>query len=238
MTNKTDITVSEICKTYGKKTPALSGVSLTVGQGSFFALLGPNGAGKTTLTRILASLSVPDSGEVRVGGIDPGRDPKKLQRLIGVSVQDNDLDPRSTARKHLFFQSRLFGMTRAEAGKRTEELLRSFGLETEADKKSSELSGGNKRKLHCALALVHRPRILFLDEPTVGMDPEVRRNFWSVINGFNKTEGATIFLTTQYLEEADWAQACFFCWFTRRGSGGSAIFPNSAAADISRLSFR
>jgi ABC-2 type transport system ATP-binding protein len=127
----------------------------------------------------------------------------KIQKMIGVASQDNEIDPTEKVENLLIFQGRLFGMKKPEATKRANELIQLFELEKERNKKASVLSGGNKRRLHCALALVHRPRILFLDEPTVGMDPVARANFWEVITQLNSKETVTIFLTTQYLDEAD-----------------------------------
>lgn len=127
----------------------------------------------------------------------------KMLRIIGVASQDNEIDPTEKVEELLVFQGRLFGMNKSEATNRANELIQLFELEKERDKKASALSGGNKRRLHCALALVHRPKILFLDEPTVGMDPVARANFWEIISQLNKDEAVTVFLTTQYLEEAD-----------------------------------
>jgi ABC-2 type transport system ATP-binding protein len=195
-----------VSKSYRKGklvTEALRDFSLTIPRGSRFALLGPNGAGKSSLIRILAGLSRPDSGRIRVGGIDPARQPRKLQEKIGVALQDNDLDPKATIREHLVLQGRLFGFGPKPARNRAAELTEIFGLEEMADKKAGVLSGGFKRRLHCALALVHLPEILFLDEPTVGMDPEARGAFWKALRQFCDSEGTTLFLTTQYLDEAD-----------------------------------
>ena len=135
--------------------------------------------------------------------MDPERRPRALQQTIGVVPQGNDLDPLVTPTKMLSFQCRLFGMTRRRALLRSEELIDAFSLYSVKDKRALELSGGTKRRLHCALALVHRPQILFLDEPTTGMDPEARSRYWELLREVHEREGTTIFLTTQYLEEAD-----------------------------------
>ena len=201
-------------KSYGD-TAALDSVDLCVQQEAFFALLGPNGAGKTTMVKVMTTLARPDAGKVRIAGYDPFDAWEAVQRRIGVVLQENALDPEVTAEEQLIFQGRLFGMSKNEAKTRAAELLEAFALGTdpspfsekkvrgEVGKKAKTLSGGNRRRLDCALALVHRPEILFLDEPTTGMDPHARKVFWSAISRLNRSEGVTIFLTTQYLEEAE-----------------------------------
>jgi len=192
-----------VTRTYRKGPRALAGVDLEIAAGARFALLGPNGAGKSTLTRILCTLSRHDTGSVRVDGITLGKDSASIRERIGVALQDLQLDPEASPRTQLVFQGRLFGLDSAKAAARAEELLARFGLVEIADRKVKDLSGGNKRRLHVALALVHRPRVLFLDEPTVGMDPEGRAAFWQEIRRLNREEGTTLFFTTQYLEEAE-----------------------------------
>lgn len=202
--SETEIVLARgVSKRYPRGTRALEAVDLVIHQGDRFVLLGPNGAGKSTLIRILTSLSRADTGECRVCGLDPRRDEQKLMELIGVVTQENDLDPHATGEELLRFQGRLFGMDRRTSAARAQELIESFDLGEHAGKSVKALSGGNKRKLHCALALVHRPRLLFLDEPTVGMDPEVRARFWESVRRINREERTTLVLTTQYLEEAD-----------------------------------
>ena len=198
-----EIQVHELFKKYPNGTEALKGVSLEIQKGQFFTLLGPNGAGKSTLVKILTTLINKDSGNFNISGINPEMNQSKIQKIIGVASQDNEIDPTEKVEKLLIFQGRLFGMNKPEATKRANELIQLFELKNERSKKASALSGGNKRRLHCALALVHRPRILFLDEPTVGMDPVARANFWEVITQLNSKETVTVFLTTQYLDEAD-----------------------------------
>ncbi len=201
---KSDIIRTEhLSKEYRNGVKALSSVSLSITEGSRFVLLGPNGAGKSTLVRILSSLSRPDSGSSSICGLNPASESRELMRKIGVATQENDLDPEISGRKLLMFQGRLFGMEKTELEERVEELIEIFSLSGHVGKKVKELSGGNKRKLHCALALIHRPHLLFLDEPTVGMDPEVRGQFWESLRKINREDGMTLFLTTQYLEEAD-----------------------------------
>jgi ABC-2 type transport system ATP-binding protein len=178
----------------------LAGVDLDVPEGSRFALLGANGAGKSTLVRILCTLSRADSGAATIDGKPLG---VGSRARIGVALQDTQLDPDETVRAQLRFQARLYGMAERPAAERATELIGRFGLEPAADRKAKDLSGGNKRRLHVALALVHRPRVLFLDEPTVGMDPESRAAFWAEMRRLNAEEGVTVFFTTQYLEEAE-----------------------------------
>ena len=197
------INIIELRKKYPNGTEALKGINLEIKKGSFFTLLGPNGAGKSTLIKILTTLIHKDTGSFTIAGIHPEKNFSEIQLIIGVASQENEIDPALTVENLLIFQCRLFGLNKNDAEERSGELIALFGLESEKSKKSSELSGGNKRRLHCALALVHRPQILFLDEPTVGMDPLSRENFWQIITNLNKTEETTVFLTTQYLEEAD-----------------------------------
>ncbi|HBX53245.1 MAG: hypothetical protein A2275_10610 [Bacteroidetes bacterium RIFOXYA12_FULL_35_11] len=198
-----EIQIHELFKKYPNGTEAIKGISLEIQKGQFFTLLGPNGAGKSTLVKILTTLINKDSGDFSISGINPEMNQSEIQKIIGVASQDNEIDPTEKVENLLIFQGRLFGLTKTEAAKRTNELIQLFELEKERNKKASVLSGGNKRRLHCALALVHRPCILFLDEPTVGMDPVARANFWEVITQMNSRETVTIFLTTQYLDEAD-----------------------------------
>jgi ABC-2 type transport system ATP-binding protein len=199
----TEIFIKNLTKKYPKGPEALRGINLEVGKGQFFALLGPNGAGKSTLVKILTTLIRKDGGEFSIGGQNPDKEFSNTRSFIGVASQDNELDPAEKVEELLMFQGRLFGLSKLQARQRAEELIEAFELQTERHKKCEVLSGGNKRRLHCALALVHSPHLLFLDEPTVGMDPEARARFWQVITHLNKNDGVTIFLTTQYLEEAD-----------------------------------
>ncbi len=198
-----EIQVQNLIKKYPNGTETLKGVSLEIQKGQFFTLLGPNGAGKSTLVKTLTTLIHKDAGNFTISGMNPEMNQSKIQKIIGVASQDNEIDPTEKVENLLVFQGRLFGLNKPEATKRANELIQLFQLEKERNKKASALSGGNKRRLHCALALVHRPRILFLDEPTVGMDPVARANFWDVITQLNSRMEVTIFLTTQYLEEAD-----------------------------------
>ncbi|MDD4192882.1 MAG: ABC transporter ATP-binding protein, partial [Mangrovibacterium sp.] len=198
-----EIEIKHLQKKYPNGVEALKGIDLEIGKGRLFALLGPNGAGKSTLVKIMTSLIRKDSGEFRIGGMNPEDHFARLRQYMGIASQENELDPGEKTETLLRFQARLFGMSKKLAAERADELIRLFRLSAERAKKVSALSGGNKRRLHCALALVHHPRILFLDEPTVGMDPLARETFWSVITDLNEQENITVLLTTQYLEEAD-----------------------------------
>lgn len=198
-----EIQIKQLTKHYPNGTQALNGIDLEIKKGSFFTLLGPNGAGKSTLIKILTTLIRKDSGTFLINGINPESELGVIQKTIGVASQENEIDPSETVENLLTFQGRLFGLTKSSAQSRAEELIIQFQLEPVREKKADTLSGGNKRRLHCALAIVHHPQILFLDEPTVGMDPLARANFWEVINELNQKDNTTIFLTTQYLDEAE-----------------------------------
>jgi ABC-2 type transport system ATP-binding protein len=198
-----EIKIQDLSKKYPNGTQALKGINLEIRRGSFFTLLGPNGAGKSTLVKIMTTLINKGSGSFLIADFNPELNHAKIQKIIGVASQDNELDPTESVENLLIFQGRLFGLTKSEACQRADELIDLFQLSTERSKRAGNLSGGNKRRLHCALALVHKPRVLFLDEPTVGMDPLARENFWNIITQMNHNEGVTVFLTTQYLDEAD-----------------------------------
>lgn len=190
-------------RSYPNGTKALRGVDLEVPRGSRFALLGPNGAGKSTLIKILATICRPDSGCVEIDGIPLSGSSLAARSRMGAALQDVQLDPEARPVEQLALQGRLFGLSRAEAEARAGELVRRFDLAAVEGKKAKELSGGNKRRLHVALALVHRPSLVILDEPTAGMDPEIRSAFWAETRRLNEEEGVTIFFSTQYLEEAE-----------------------------------
>lgn len=196
------IEVNKVSKSYSGNQKVLKDVSFTVGKGERLSLLGPNGAGKSTLIRILCSLSTEYSGTVRICGIEPAKNFHSIMRYIGVCGQNDDLDPDETALHHLIIQARLFGLSLKDAKKRSGELVESFKLNEDAYKKTKELSGGNRKRLHCALSLIHKPNLIFLDEPTTGMDPEIRNDFWNTLTRVNQDEGTTLFFCTQYLEEA------------------------------------
>lgn len=181
---------------------AVRGVDLRVAEGEIFGFLGPNGAGKSTTVRMLTTLMTITSGSARVAGVDVSADPDAARRGIGVALQEAGLDPRQTGRELLVLQARLFGFSAAGAAKRAEELLELVDLVDAADRRIKGYSGGMKRRLDVASALVHQPQVLFLDEPTTGLDPASRLTVWDEMRRIN-AEGTTVFLTTQYLEEAD-----------------------------------
>ncbi len=183
---------------------AVDGVDLEIPGGRIFGFLGPNGAGKSTLVKILTTILNPTAGRATVAGYDVQKQGGKVREAIGVALQDVGLDPLMTARELLMLQCELFGTSRSEARKTAERLLMTVGLDDVAPKKrAGAYSGGMKRRLDLALALVHDPRILFLDEPTTGLDPASRAAIWEEVRRLNDDLGMTIFLTTQYLEEAD-----------------------------------
>jgi ABC-2 type transport system ATP-binding protein len=181
---------------------AVRGVDLKVGIGEVFGFLGPNGAGKSTTVRMLTTLLSITSGTARVAGIDVSADPDGARRRIGVALQEAGLDPRQTGRELLVLQARLFGSSAAYAERRAGELLELVDLVEARDRRIKGYSGGMKRRLDLASALVHEPEVLFLDEPTTGLDPASRLTVWDELRRIN-ARGTTIFLTTQYLEEAD-----------------------------------
>jgi ABC-2 type transport system ATP-binding protein len=181
---------------------AVRGVDLRVESGEIFGFLGPNGAGKSTTVRMLTTLLTITSGTALVAGLDVAREPDAVRRRIGVALQEAGLDPRQTGRELLVLQGRLFGMDAPAASARAEELLALVELEEAADRRIKGYSGGMKRRLDLASALVHEPDVLFLDEPTTGLDPASRLTVWEEVRRIN-ARGTTVFLTTQYLEEAD-----------------------------------
>jgi ABC-2 type transport system ATP-binding protein len=181
---------------------AVRGVDLRVEAGEVFGFLGPNGAGKSTTVKMLTTLLTITAGEARVAGLDVAREPDAVRRRIGVALQEAGLDPRQTGRELLILQARLFDLTPQDAAARAGELLALVELEDAADRRIKGYSGGMKRRLDLASALVHRPDVLFLDEPTTGLDPASRLTVWEEVRRINE-RGTTVFLTTQYLEEAD-----------------------------------
>ena len=194
-----------LVKTYTSRSgtvEAVRGVDLHVKQGEVFGFLGPNGAGKSTTVKMLTTLLTITDGTAHVAGVDVAQDPDQVRRRIGVALQEAGLDPRQTGRELLILQGRLFGMSTAEAAGRAKDLLALVELEDAADRRIKGYSGGMKRRLDLASALVHEPEVLFLDEPTTGLDPASRLTVWDEVRRINEL-GTTVFLTTQYLEEAD-----------------------------------
>ena len=186
-----------------KNVHAVQGIDLQVAPGEIYGFLGPNGAGKSTTVHMLTTLLPPTSGTARVAGFDVVREGPKVRAAIGAALQEAALDPWLTGREHVRLQSALHGIRRKERTERGDELLTRVGLSHAADRKVQTYSGGMKRRLDLALALVHRPTILFLDEPTTGLDPQSRTDIWNEVALMRREAGVTVFLTTQYLEEAD-----------------------------------
>jgi ABC-2 type transport system ATP-binding protein len=208
---ETVITVKDLRKTYKpqgdrkSKKPeikAVDGISFEVGRGEFFGLLGPNGAGKTTTIGVLTTRVRPSDGIAAIGSVDVLKDPVAVKRQIGVVPQVNNLDRSLTARENLLFHAEYFGVPKHEREKHANELLERFQLAGRADEKTIGFSGGMAQRLKIARALMHTPSILFLDEPTTGLDPQSRRAMWDLLSELH-TKGLTIFLTTHYMEEAD-----------------------------------
>jgi ABC-2 type transport system ATP-binding protein len=197
------LSIKNLSKTYANGFSALKDVSLTVPQGGFFALLGPNGAGKSTMIGIISSLFKPTAGSVHIFGTDLLADPSKAKQFLGVVPQEFNFNQFEKVEDILITQAGYFGIAAKEAKPRAEKLLKALGLWDKRDSKSRELSGGMKRRLMIARALIHKPRLLILDEPTAGVDIELRRSMWEFMEKINIEENTTIILTTHYLEEAE-----------------------------------
>jgi ABC-2 type transport system ATP-binding protein len=196
----------ELVKTYGKgekAVRALAGIGLSVPAGTVFALLGPNGAGKSTTVKILTTLARPDSGRATVAGFDINAQADDVRRSIGYVSQKPGFDPVATGRENLVLQGRIYGLSGRAARRRADELLERFGLTEAANRLTAKWSGGMQRKLDVALGLIHSPQVLFLDEPTTGLDPEARADMWTEISRLTRQDGLTVLLTTHYLDEAD-----------------------------------
>jgi ABC-2 type transport system ATP-binding protein len=188
--------------TYSDGTQAVRDVDLQVPEGELFGFLGPNGAGKTTTIKVLSTLLRPSAGSVRVNGFDVVGEPRKVRQTIGYMAQETSIDNDLTARENIRFACEAYGVPRSERADRIDELLELADLADVADKRANDFSGGMKKRLDAATALVHRPPLVFLDEPTTGLDPAARNRLWEYFERINE-EGTTIVLTTQYLEEAD-----------------------------------
>lgn len=196
------IIANQLVRSFGDK-PAVNGVSLHVARGEIYGFLGPNGAGKSTTVRMLTTLLQPTSGSATVAGYDIVSDTENVRLRIGVALQDAALDAKQTGREILDMQGRLYGLTTAQRTSRINDLLSLVDIGSAIDDMVSTYSGGMKRRLDLAAALVHKPEVLFLDEPTTGLDPVSRAAVWAEVRRLNSEMGMTIFLTTQYLEEAD-----------------------------------
>ncbi len=197
------IVVERLVREFQKGLRAVDGIDLHVAPGEIYGFLGPNGAGKSTTVLMLTTLLPPTSGTARVAGFDIVKQGPQVRSVIGAALQEAALDPLLTGRDHLRLQTLLQGLPKADRRIRTEDLLVRVGLTQAADRKVRGYSGGMKRRLDLALALVHRPRLLFLDEPTMGLDPQSRSALWEEVARLAREDGVTVFLTTQYLEEAD-----------------------------------
>ena len=196
------IHVDNLVKTFGE-VKAVDGVSFEVAAGEIFAFLGPNGAGKTTTIQMLTTLLAPTSGTMSIDGLDPRRQPHEVRRRFGIVLQDPSLDGELTARENMELHGVLYGVPRKIRNDRIQRLLTLFELWDRREALVKTFSGGMKRRLEIARGLLHTPKILFLDEPTLGLDPQSRNQMWTHVKHLNETEGVTVFLTTHYMDEAD-----------------------------------
>ncbi|ATW50609.1 ABC transporter ATP-binding protein [Streptomyces peucetius] len=200
------ISTAGLARTFHTKSgpvEAVRGIDLTVQPGEILGFLGPNGAGKTTTLRMLTTLLPPTGGAATVAGCDLVRDPAGVRRKAGHVAQSGGVDPTVSVREELVTQGRLYRLTKAEAAARTEELAKDLDLTDLLDRKAGALSGGQRRRLDIAMGLMHRPEVLFLDEPTTGLDPGSRAGLWDLVRRLRDEHGTTVFLTTHYLDEAD-----------------------------------
>jgi ABC-2 type transport system ATP-binding protein len=197
------IVVEDLRKTYANGTEAVRGVTITVAEGECYGLLGPNGAGKSTTVGMLGTLVRPTSGRATVAGFDVVAQPREVRRRIGFAMQEVGLDRLATARELLVLQGRLHGLRRAESARRARLLLDMVDLPEVADRRVSELSGGMQRRVDLAASLIHLPEVVFLDEPTEGLDPRARAEIWEALDQLRQHLGVTVVLTTHYMEEAD-----------------------------------
>jgi ABC-2 type transport system ATP-binding protein len=203
MAESAAIEARDLVKTYPKGVRALDGLGFAVPAGTVFALLGPNGAGKSTTVKILTTLAQADSGTASVAGLDVRTEPGKVRHTIGVVAQRSGADPVATGRENVLLSGRIQGLRGRELARRADDLLARFGLADAAGRRVRTYSGGMQRRLDVVMGLVHQPSVLFLDEPTAGLDPESRSAMWEEIGRLSAAEGLTILLTTHYLEEAD-----------------------------------
>lgn len=198
----TIITVENLTKRFGNIT-AVDGISFEVEKGTIFGFLGPNGAGKTTTINVLCTLLSPTSGKAIIDGHDCMKEPAEVRRKIGIVFQDNTLDKELTAYENLLFHSYLYNISKDERKERIEDALKFVGLYERKDDTVKKFSGGMKRRLEVARSIIHQPKVLFLDEPTLGLDPQSRTNLWEFISRLPEKHGVTIFMTTHYMEEAE-----------------------------------
>ncbi|MDP3052365.1 MAG: ATP-binding cassette domain-containing protein [bacterium] len=200
--NKEIIQVKNLVRNFGK-IKAVDGISFSVKEGEFFGFLGPNGAGKTTTMRIICTLLAPTSGQVKINGYDVVKNPDGVRRSIGMVFQEESLDEKLTAWENLKFHAILYDIPSSQQSSRIIEVLEMAGLVGRKDDLVNTFSGGMKRRLEIARGLLHRPRVLFLDEPTMGLDPQTRRHIWDYIQDLRIKESITVFLTTHYMDEAE-----------------------------------
>ena len=232
------ITVNDLVEVYSDGTKAVDDISFSVTEGEFFGFLGPNGAGKSTTIKVLTTLLRKTSGTVTVAGLDVEKDAQEIRKVIGVQSQETVVDPDLTGRENLVLQGHLQQMTGSQLEERVDELLKLVELSEVAGRRAGHYSGGMKKRLDLASALVHKPKILFLDEPTTGLDPQARAGVWEYLNKLNKEDGITIFLTTQYMEEAD--KLCKQLYIIDHGkivtSGSPTELKREVGADSIKLS--
>lgn len=232
------IKVDNLVEVYGDGTKAVDDISFSVKEGEFFGFLGPNGAGKSTTIKVLTTLLRKTSGSATVAGFDVDKQASEIRRTIGVQSQETVVDPDLTGRENLVLQGHLQQMPSDKIAKRVDELLKLVELTEVADKRAGRYSGGMKKRLDLASTLVHDPKLLFLDEPTTGLDPQSRAGVWDYLEKLNKDEGITIFLTTQYMEEAD--KLCRHLAIIDHGkivtSGTPAELKSNVGADSIKLS--
>ena len=226
------IEARDLVKTYPKGVRALDGLSFAVQEGTIFGLLGPNGAGKSTTVKILTTLAQADSGSASVAGLDVRAQAAAVRRAIGVVAQRSGADPTATGRENLLLSGRIQGLRGRELGRRADELLARFDLAGAAGRMVRTYSGGMQRRLDVAMGLIHRPEVLFLDEPTAGLDPESRSAMWEEIARLSAGEGLTILLTTHYLEEAD--RLASQLAIVERRPGGGVRQPGRAESPAAR----
>ncbi len=196
------ITVKNLRKEFGS-TKAVNDISFTVPEGEIFAFLGPNGAGKTTTIKMLTTILHPTGGEIRIGGFDPVHQQSDVRKMFGIVFQDQSLDDELTAYENLDFHGVLYGVSKADRKVRIEKMLKFVDLWDRRDDQIKNFSGGMRRRVEIARGLIHEPKILYLDEPTLGLDPQTRNHIWSYVKELNKTKGMTVFFTTHHMEEVE-----------------------------------